>query len=62
MEANKTQSKPVTCPDCKNVIKLEDRPYKVGDLVDCPTCGAVVEVVEIKPTGEIVVNVVEQEK
>ena len=62
METNNEQSKTVSCPDCRNAIKLDSREYKVGDLVDCPICGAVVEVVEVKPAGEVVVNIVEQEK
>lgn len=55
--------KKVTCKDCQNEIELEeDRDYQVGDIVECEYCGSELEVVEVKDDGEIVVEVVEEEK
>jgi lysine biosynthesis protein LysW len=52
----------VVCPDCQNEIEIEEKEYKVGDIIECAMCGSELEVVEVKPDKTIVVQVVEEEK
>lgn len=54
--------KTVVCLECQNDIELEDREYKVGDIIECPFCGSELEVVEVKEDEAIVVQLVEEEK
>lgn len=51
------------CKECGNDILLEEgREYVVGDIVECPTCGTVYEVVSIDSDGVIEMQIVEEEK
>ena len=52
----------VICPECKNEVKLEDKGYVVGDIVECYYCGSEMEVLEVKEDGTLVVELVEEEK
>lgn len=37
-----------SCPDCGADLNPDQGP-EVGDLLDCPNCGAVFEVVAVRP-------------
>lgn len=54
--------KTITCLECENDIELEDREYKVGDIIECPFCGSELEVSEVKDDGTITVQLIEEEK
>lgn len=42
-----TQESPTACPECEGEIALEDP--LLGELVDCPTCEAELEVRGLDP-------------
>lgn len=50
------------CLECANDIELEDRDYKVGEVIECPFCGSELEVIEIKADGSLVLDIIEEEK
>ncbi len=53
----------LVCMECGNDIPLvEGRVYMVGDILECPVCGTEYEVVSISETGELEVQIVEEEK
>ncbi len=55
--------KTLICTECGNDIPLEEgRVYIVGDIIECPVCGTEYEVVSISDTGELEVQIVEEEK
>ena len=54
--------KKIKCLECQNEIELEDKEYKAGDITECPHCGSELEVAEVKEDGEIVVELIEEEK
>jgi alpha-aminoadipate/glutamate carrier protein LysW len=37
------------CPECEGVIDVEDEEVEEGQTLDCPECGAELEVVSINP-------------
>ena len=39
----------ITCPVCENEFELDLSNLEVGDIVECPICGANLEVVSIDP-------------
>ncbi len=54
--------KKINCLECENVIELEDRKYRIGDIVECPFCGTELEVIELKENGDLVLDIIEEEK
>ncbi len=54
--------KKIQCLECANDIDLEKKNYKVGDIVECPFCGSELEVVEVKDDGQIILDIIEEEK
>ncbi|GAB4164284.1 MAG: hypothetical protein Fur003_6480 [Candidatus Dojkabacteria bacterium] len=57
-----SNNKVVVCPECENEIKLEERVYEVGDVIECTMCGTELEVVAVMENGEVEVEVIEEEK
>ena len=53
--------KSLTCPECKNEIKLE-KDYQVDDVIECPFCGIELEVAGKDDDGKLKVEIVEEEK
>ncbi len=47
------------CQDCKNEIPFEQGAVKVGDMIDCPNCGAEYEVTGLNP---LKTELIEEEK
>ena len=39
------------CPECEASLDLEDDEIEEGHLIDCPECGAELEVVSTNPLG-----------
>ncbi len=54
--------KTINCLECANEIELEDKKFRVGDILECPFCGTELEVVEIKENRDIVLDIIEEEK
>ncbi len=50
------------CLECANDIELEDKKYKIGEIIECPFCGSELEVVEVKADGSLVLDIIEEEK
>jgi alpha-aminoadipate/glutamate carrier protein LysW len=48
-----------SCPACEAVIDLEDEEIEEGQTVDCPECGAELEVVNTNP---VELDVLEEEE
>lgn len=46
------------CPECEAPIDIEEDEIEEGQTLDCPECGAELEVVSINPLG---LNLVEDE-
>jgi alpha-aminoadipate/glutamate carrier protein LysW len=38
-----------TCPECDAAIDIEEEEIEEGQIVDCPECGAELEVVSTNP-------------
>ncbi len=38
-----------TCPECDAAIDIEEEDLEEGQIVDCPDCGAELEVVSTNP-------------
>ncbi len=38
-----------TCPECDAAIDIEEEELEEGQIVDCPECGAELEVVSTNP-------------
>ena len=38
-----------TCPECETAIDVEDDEIEEGQMLDCPECGAELEVVNTNP-------------
>jgi len=38
-----------TCPECDAAIDIEEEEFEEGQIVDCPECGAELEVVSTNP-------------
>lgn len=58
MEQTKKFVKSVFCKDCNDPIEL-NREIKVGEIIECPNCGAEMEVISLEP---IEVSLIEEEK
>jgi len=58
MEQTKKYVESVFCQDCNDPIELK-REIEVGEIIECPTCGAEMEVVSLEP---VVVSLIEEEK
>lgn len=39
----------VKCPVCENDFELELEGIQVGDIIECPVCGATLEVLNLDP-------------
>jgi alpha-aminoadipate/glutamate carrier protein LysW len=39
------------CPECEGVIDVEDEEVEEGQTLDCPECGAELEVVSTNPVA-----------
>ncbi|MCX6716508.1 MAG: lysine biosynthesis protein LysW [Candidatus Taylorbacteria bacterium] len=50
------------CPECKNMVDLSRYPnLKVGDVIECQTCGVTLEVKNIGG-GQVEVDIVDEGK
>jgi alpha-aminoadipate carrier protein LysW len=49
------------CPECEAVIDVEDDDIEEGQKLDCPECGAELEVVNTNPLELDVISTVEEE-
>jgi len=58
MEPTKKYVESVFCQDCNDPIEI-NREIEVGEIIECPTCGAEMEVVSLEP---VVVSLIEEEK
>ncbi len=38
-----------TCPECDAAIDIEEEEFEEGQTIDCPECGAELEVVSTNP-------------
>ena len=38
-----------TCPECESALDFEDEDLQEGQTIDCPECGAELEVVSTDP-------------
>ena len=54
--------KTINCLECANEIELENKKYKIGEILECPFCGTELEVVEVKEDGDLVLDIIEEEK
>jgi len=52
----------VSCPACEAVIDMEDDEFEEGQTVDCPDCGAELEIVSINPVELRVLQEEEEEE
>ncbi|PYV28469.1 MAG: lysine biosynthesis protein LysW [Acidobacteria bacterium] len=50
------------CPACETVIDLEDDEFEEGQTLDCPECGAELEVVNTNPVELDVLQGEEEEE
>lgn len=50
--------KQIYCKDCNDPIQIE-KEVQVGEIIECPNCGAEMEVVNLEP---IEVSLIEEEK
>lgn len=50
--------KTVPCPDCREEVKIPEN-CQVGEVLECPNCGAEMEVVSLNPCE---VSLIEEEK
>ncbi len=53
--------KKIACLECANDISLEDRDYRIGEVLECSFCGTELEVIDVKD-GNIIVDIIEEEK
>lgn len=51
-----------SCPACEAVIDMEDEEFEEGQMVDCPECGAELEVVNTNPVELDVLEGEEEEE
>lgn len=51
-----------SCPACEAVIDMEDDEFEEGQMVDCPECGAELEVVNTNPVELDVLEGEEEEE
>ena len=51
-----------TCPACEAILDMEDEEFEEGQTVDCPECGAQLEVVNIHPLELDVLDEDEEEE
>lgn len=51
-----------SCPACEAVIDMEDDEFEEGQMVDCPECGAELEVVNTNPLELDVLESEEEEE
>jgi len=55
------KAKTITCPECQNMISLEEK-VLVGDIIECPHCGAELRIQSMNPDSAIEVLLIEEEK
>jgi alpha-aminoadipate/glutamate carrier protein LysW len=48
MEDDKKQIT-IVCPECENEFEHNASELEIGDIIECPVCGANLEVVSIDP-------------
>lgn len=44
-----TKKVKVTCPECDNEIVIDSEIAEIGDIIECPVCGANLEIVSLDP-------------
>ncbi len=44
-----TDKKNIHCPECDNEFDYDVMSVEVGDITECPICGANLEIVSIEP-------------
>jgi len=54
--------KKIICLECQNEVDLEDRDYVVGEIIECNFCGTELEVIDVDDSGEVNVEIIEEEK
>ena len=56
------QKADIDCPECMNALKIADRDYEVGDLIECEVCGSTLEVVKASDGVVDMVDLGEEDK
>lgn len=41
--------KKIHCPECENEFEYDTTGVEIGDIIECPVCGANLEVVSLDP-------------
>lgn len=54
--------KKIVCLECANDIELKKDKYELGDVLECNICGTELEVVDVKDSGDITLDIIEEEK
>lgn len=49
MQDSEIKNKTITCTECENEFENEVSDLEVGDIIECPVCGANLEVVNTEP-------------
>lgn len=49
MANDDTKNTKITCPECENEFDYDITELEVGDIIECPVCGANLEVVSLAP-------------
>lgn len=59
----KTMNSKLVCPECKNTVDLSRYPnLAVGMIVECNHCGMTLLVKDIKPSGDVETEIVDEGK
>lgn len=62
MQGNARGCVMATCPECEAIIDVEDDELEEGQKLDCPECGAELEVVNTNPLELDVISTGEEEE
>ncbi len=54
--------KKIQCLECANDIELKKVKYDLGTVLECNFCGTELEVVDVKENGDVVLDIIEEEK
>jgi lysine biosynthesis protein LysW len=46
---NDNKKQEVKCPECENTFDFDTSDVQVGDIIECPICGATLEVITLEP-------------
>ncbi len=48
-DTDNKQKKQIKCPECENTFDVEESNLEIGAILECPVCGASLEVVDLDP-------------